>query len=132
MMKKLLKEFGIRMLEAAVEVAQTELLGKKSGLYTSKDNPELIKVVAQELRNHEATLVLGKLQDLEKAVYHIAGKQQDVILAQKQLEEAVVKTSTCVEEIAHGIDAAINNEVGNDEEYLADAWDSKKSASPSN
>jgi hypothetical protein len=131
MIKNLVKEMGMKMLEAAIEVAQTRLFNKKIGLYTSKDNPELIQSVTQELRNREMSLVLGKLQDLEKAVYHVAGKQQDVVLGQKHLEEMVVKTATCVEEMAHGIDVAINNETS-EEEYLTDAWDTKKNTSPSN
>lgn len=127
------------LLENAVDYVQVNLLNKKSGLYTSKDNPELIEAVTKEIQGKDSHLILGRLEELnehvlnlEKALYHLSGRQQDVLLHQKDMEKVLVATATSVEEIVHGID---NAEVssGTDEEFLVDAWETKKpSSSPSN
>jgi len=127
-MKSVVQGLVVRAVEALVDLAETKVLGRKPGmLYTETDNPELIQVVAKELHSHDAHLVLNKLADLEKAVYHIAGKQQDMILQQKELEKVVVSTATTLEEMVNGIDSAMSEDVDSSEEdFLADAWGTKK------
>jgi predicted glycosyltransferase len=98
----------------------------------SKDDPKLIKAVVRELRTQDAKLILSKLQDLEKAIYHIAGKQQDMLEFQKQLEKVVVSTATSLEEMINGFDVTVSPEEPNEEEnFLIDAWATpKKPTSP--
>lgn len=127
-MKSIVQGLVVRAVEALVDLAETKVLGRKPGmLYTETDNPELIQAVARELHGHDARLVLAKLEDLEKAVYHIAGKQQDMILQQKELEKVVVSTATTLEEMVNGIDSAMSEDAGSSEEdFLVDAWGTKK------
>ncbi len=127
------------LLEHAVNYVQIHLLDKKAGLYTAKDNPELIEAVTKEIQGKDSHLILSRLEEmndhilnLEKALYHLAGRQQDMLLQQKDMEKVLVATATSVEEIVHGID---NTEIptGSDDEFLVDAWDTKKTtSSPSN
>lgn len=101
-------------------------------LLNEVDDPKLIKAVVQELRRTDAKLILAKLEDLEKAIYHIAGKQQDMMEAQKELEKMTVATATTIEEMVNGIEIAVTPEDNDkDEEFLIDAWGgSKKAAAP--
>jgi hypothetical protein len=88
----------------------------------------------RELRRQDAKLILAKLEDLEKAIYHIAGKQQDMLEGQKELEKVVVATATTLEEMVNGFDVTVSAEENLDdtvddtvdEDFLVDAWGGKK------
>lgn len=126
--KSFVRGLVVQAVERLVDLAETKVLGRKPGmLYTETDNPELIQAVTRELHAHDAHLVLSKLEDLEKAVYHIAGKQQDLIEGQKELEKVVVSTATSLEEVVNGIDSAMTEDSSDDEnDFLVDAWGTKK------
>jgi hypothetical protein len=119
-----------------VALAKGYGVGRKPALFTTENNPELIKAVTAQMQGQDAHMILSKLQDLEKAVYHVAAKQQETLEHQKQLEEVVVATATTVDEMLNGMEAAMDGVEGeeeeSDEEILDDAWDGKKGASPLN
>lgn len=125
-MKNLVSRLVVLVVEELVDYAQTEILGKKSGLYTEIDNPELIQAVTKELQEHDTGLVLARLTDLEKAVYHVAGKQQDIMLQQKELEKVVISTATTLEEMVNGLDGDMEVPGTSEDEFLGDAWGTKK------
>jgi hypothetical protein len=104
-----------------------------STLYTEVEHPKLIKAVVKELKNHDAKLILAKLEDLEKAIYHIAVKQQDMLLQQQQIEKVVVGTSTAVEEMMNGFEM-VAEESMQEEDLPVDVWGStnKKNVSRTN
>lgn len=127
--KSFVRGLVVRAIERLVDLAETKVLGRKPGmLYTETDNPELIQAVIRELREYDTHLVLSKLGDLEKAVYHIARKQQDLIEGQKDLEKIAVSTATSLEEVVNGIDSAMTEDLSDDGEndFLVDAWGAKK------
>jgi hypothetical protein len=107
---------------------------KSNTLLNEADDPKLIKSVMRELRRQDAKLILAKLEDLEKAIYHIAGKQQDMLEGQKELEKVVVATATTLEEMVNGFDVTVSAEENLDdtvddtvdEDFLVDAWGGKK------
>lgn len=108
-----------------------------TGFYTSERNPEVIQAVTDELRRHDHSLLLARLQDLEKAIYHIAGKQTVLLEQQKSLEELGIQTATNIEEMLNGFDTAMNDELDSvkedsEEETLNEVWETKKPASPLN
>jgi len=93
-----------------------------STLITGQSNPELIQAVTEELKRQNAFMILGKLQDLEKAVYHLASRQKEFAERQEMLEQHVVAIHTTVEEMLHGMEIVIEQA----EESDMEAWDSKK------
>jgi len=121
-----------RNLKTFVKNVRTELeRGEAASLITVENNPELIKAVMNELQTMDAGLLLGKLQDIEKAVYHLAGRQQQSIEKEVELEQAVVAMHTTFEEILHGMETMSDLEES-EEELLDNAWEGKKGAVPLN
>lgn len=121
-----------RNLKTFVKNVRTELeRGEAASLITVENNPELIKAVMNELQTMDAGLLLGKLQDIEKAVYHLAGRQQQSIEKEVELEQAVVAMHTTFEEILHGMETMSDLEES-EEELLENAWEGKKGAVPLN
>jgi hypothetical protein len=107
----------------------------KSLILSSETNPDLIAAVTDEMHRTDAHLVLNKLIELEKAIYHIANKMQDITVNQKVLEELTISTATTVEEILNGMNDAINEEYtadGSDEELVEATWETKKAPTPLN
>lgn len=129
-MNELVNRLMVRVVEKLVDYAQTKILQKKSGLYTEVDNPLLIQAVVTELRGQEAKMLLAKCEDLEKAIYHIAGKQQDMLLQQKELEKVAISTATLVEEMVNDVESSMTEDLS-DDEFLSDAWGSKKKTATS-
>lgn len=104
-------------------------------LITSENSPEVIEAVAEEMKSIKADLVLARLQDLEKAVYHIAGKQQELMEQQKSMEEIAVSTATSVDEILNGLEEAVNEEfegAEDDDDLESSIWEGKKASTPLN
>lgn len=96
---------------------------KNSVLITPDNSPDVIEAVKNELQKQEAKLILTKLLDLEKAIYHIAAKQQQLSEKFKELEASVVVLSTHLEEIMNGMDTSFDET--SDDETLID-WENKK------
>lgn len=137
------KNVLMTVLGGLAEVAQKALQAIKEDndgsapvLITSENHPEVIKAVTDELRASQADLVLARLQDLEKAVYHIAVKQQEVIENLKGIEEMVVSTASSVEEIVNGINEATDEFEADgsegDDDLTGSLWETKKASSPLN
>lgn len=134
MATNLVNKLMVRVVERLVNYAETEILGRKPGLYSEVDNPELIQAVTKELQKQDAKFILDKLTDLEKAIYHVAGKQQDMIMHQKDLEKVIVGTATTLEMMTNGIENAIDHDHADsqeEEEFLVDAWGSNKKTATS-
>lgn len=96
-------------------------------LITPESNPELIQAVVAELQATDAHMLLEQMQNLEKAVYHMAARQVQGLEHQKILEETMVSMATTLDEMLHGMSQAMDQQEESDEEALEDAWDSKKS-----
>lgn len=98
------------------------------------DDPKLVKTVVEELRKQDIKMILARLENLEKAIYHIAGKQQDMLEMQKELESTVVGVATTLEEMVNGIDVTVSpeeNAADAEDDFLIDAWDGKKKTASS-
>lgn len=108
-------------LTPAVEEAKPLLL-------TSESNPELIQAVVTEMQNTDAHLLLEKMQDMEKALYHVAARQVQSMEHQKVLEEIIVSMATTLDEMLHGMSQTMDQQEESEEEALENAWDAKKSA----
>lgn len=129
-LRKLVGSFFIVLLE---KVKTLLTFKDNSLLITRANNPELINLVTKELENKKTDMILAKLQDLEKVVYHLAAKQQEMLVNQKCLEEVAVVTATGVEELLHGLEEAVeqNREQDSDSEDSPsfETWETKKGAS---
>jgi hypothetical protein len=99
-----------------------------SGLFTAQSNPELIQDVTDELKRQNASMILGKLQDIEKAIYHLASRQKELTERQELVEQHVVATHTTVEEMLHGMEVVMEESDDSD----LDAWGTKKGATTLN
>lgn len=98
--------------------------GRSNLIVSAQSHPELIQGVMDELKQHDTGLMLARLQELEKAIYHLASRQKESLDRQEALEQLVVAMHTTLEELLHGMEMG-----GEEEEYL---WDTKKGASPLN
>lgn len=133
--KKMVRSF----LEKTVNYIQVTLLGKKTVLYTTQNNPELIEAVTKEIQGQNAHMILSRIEEtnkhlvnLEKAIYHLSSRQHDLAKEQKELEKLMVSTLTHVEEIVNSIDNA-ETLPDSDDDFLSDAWDTTNtSSSPNN
>ncbi len=65
---------------------------------------KLIKAVANELNTSATPMILSKLQDIEKALYHLAAKVKDIGDSQARLEQISVGMSTTMEEVLHDLE----------------------------
>ena len=122
------------VLLGVLEVVRKAVAPKETSLITSENSPEVIEAVAEEMKAMKADLVLARLQDLEKAVYHIAGKQQELLEQQKNAEEIIVATATSVDEILNGLEEAVNEEFegSEDDDIESSIWEGKKASSTLN
>lgn len=122
------------VLLGVLEVVRKAVAPKETSLITSQNSPEVIEAVAEEMKAMKADLVLARLQDLEKAVYHIAGKQQELMEQQKNMEEIAVATATSVDEILNGLEEAVNEEFegSEDDDIESSIWEGKKASNPLN
>ena len=122
------------VLLGVLEVVRKAVAPKETSLITSENSPEVIEAVAEEMKAMKADLVLARLQDLEKAVYHIAGKQQELLEQQKNAEEIIVATATSVDEILNGLEEAVNEEFegSEDDDIESSIWEGKKASNPLN
>lgn len=122
------------VLLGVLEVVRKAVAPKETSLITSENSPEVIEAVAEEMKAMKADLVLARLQDLEKAVYHIAGKQQELMEQQKNMEEIAVATATSVDEILNGLEEAVNEEFegSEDDDIESSIWEGKKASNPLN
>jgi hypothetical protein len=89
---------------------------KKAKPTTIVTDKKLIKAVADELNSSSAPLILSKLQDLEKAIYHLAGRVKDIGDTVSRLEQISVGMSTTMEEVLHDLEAAESADYNNDYE----------------
>lgn len=96
--------------------------GSSNLIVSAQSNPELIQSVMNELKQHDNNLMLTRLQELEKAIYHLAARQKEIIERQEALEQLVVAMHTTLEEMFNGMGSE-------DEDFL---WEAKKGASPLN
>lgn len=129
MIKEFIKSITSKIVQVSVEVlasltktSLTKRVQKESCLWTSESNPQLIEAVSMQLKDQNAQMILGKLQDLEKAVYHLASRQKEVIEKQEVAEQIAVSTNTSVEEILHGLEASIDDtgaELMDDQDAMA-------------
>lgn len=101
---------------------------QSSGLITAQSNPELIQAVTDELKRQNASMILGKLQDIEKAIYHLTSRQKELTERQELVEQHVVATHTTVEEMLHGMEVVMEESDDSD----LDVWNTKKGASTLN
>jgi len=136
---KTVKELVRSVLSKLVEVIQVNFLDNKPGLYTPKDNPELIRAVTETMQEKNSTFILkrledisGKISDLEKAIYHIAVKQTDVVSSQKSLHEIAVANSTILEEMIHLVDHGSELASEPEDGFLVDAWEIKNGTHSTN
>jgi CRISPR/Cas system-associated exonuclease Cas4 (RecB family) len=123
------------VLLGVLEVIRKAVSPVNTTLITSENSPEVIEAVAEEMKSIKADLVLARLQDLEKAVYHIAGKQQELMEQQKSMEEIAVSTATSVDEILNGLEEAVNEEfegAEDDDDLESSLWEGKKASTPLN
>ncbi|TXH11375.1 MAG: hypothetical protein E6R04_01995 [Spirochaetes bacterium] len=74
---------------------------KKMAIETDE---KLIKAVATELNTSATPMILSKLQDIEKALYHLAAKVKDIGDSQARLEQISVGMSTTMEEVLHDLE----------------------------
>lgn len=65
---------------------------------------KLIKAVANELNTNVAPMILSKLQDLEKAIYHLSARVKSIADAQERLEQLSIGMSTTMEEVLHDLE----------------------------
>ncbi|HRD17157.1 MAG TPA: hypothetical protein PK181_10045 [Methanothrix soehngenii] len=67
---------------------------------------KLIKAVANELNTTSAPMILSKLQDIEKAVYHLASRVKAIGDSQERLEQLSVGLTTTMEEVLHDLEGS--------------------------
>lgn len=77
---------------------------EKSGIIETDE--KLIKAVANELNTNSAPMILSKLQDIEKVLYHLAARVKTIGDSQERLEQLSVGMSTTMEEVLHDLEAA--------------------------
>jgi hypothetical protein len=77
---------------------------KSAGVPVIETDKKLIEAVANELNTNSAPVILSKLQDLEKAIYHLAGKIKNISESQRRLEQISVGMSTTMEQVLHDLD----------------------------
>lgn len=113
-------------LKPLVEELREKLQGNStSRVISPENNPELIKAVQEEMRSTESALILSKLQDLEKAIFHLAARQQQSNERQAELTESIVVLQTALEELINGMEVVFDSDSG-ESENTTQAWDGKK------
>lgn len=100
---------------------------KPLDLITPQSDPELIQTVVKELQHQNASIILGKLQDLEKAIYHLASRQNELTKQQEVFEQRLIAIHTNLEEMLNGMEIVEENA-----EDFDGHWESRKGATTLN
>lgn len=92
-----IREYGALAYEFSKEVIE-EVKGTKKNRVLVIDPEETDRIIKQ-MEQNDLQVLSERVQDLEKAVYHMAGKQSKSLESSEVLEEIIIAVSTAVEEL---------------------------------
>lgn len=87
------------------------------------------------VKNFDLEVIAKKIQNIEKAIYHLSGRQKESIEHQEKVEELLVHIATTLDEMLNGMDVFVNGTSEDhyhesdeelDDQELDDAWESSK------
>ena len=134
------------LVNATNDINKGENVNKKNIIEPEIKKDVIKSVEVQMLQSFDLQVISTRIHELEKAIYHLSGRNKELIDSHQQLEEIVVRMATTLEEMLNSLedlpeyigviqdpDSIPSDELDEeDEEIINEAWEAKKGTNPLN